>query len=330
MRHNQVLLCGVVQNAPKVRKTKDAQYGELTVVTITGRRSGGLQLNSGEYDTPIIVATDADRVDEIEKVKIGDLVLVKGALATRMVYKTPLCPHCGQRQRLEGQLTYITPISVSVIKKGVCLNQYNNFDAKLAVATLRELKEVSNYATILGVVAIPPKAYKSEGEKKRRIVSYQMATKRKFRILGSAADDKVDFPWVKSYGKVGINDARYIKKGTYIFVDGWIRARTFSRTDTCQHCGKDFDWKDMSQEIVSYATEYLKNYNEVATSEEEIRKEVQEIRASRTVIINESEIEDKKQSNKEDRDDAVEELKTLDAYLREVEEEDDDVKETDD
>lgn len=321
MRHNQVLLCGVVQNAPKIRKVGDAHYGELTVITITGRRSGGLQLNSGEYDTPIVVATDAEKVAEIEKVKIGDLVLVKGALATKAVYKTPLCPHCGKRQRIEGQLTYITPISVSVLDEGVCLNQYKKFEAKCAVETLRELKEVSNYATLLGVVATPPKAYKSEGEKKRRIVSYQLATKRKFRILGNN-ENKVDFPWVKSYGKVGINDARYIKKGTYIFVDGWIRARSFLRTDKCQHCERDFEWKDMSQEIVSYATEYLKNYNEVSSEKEDITKDVQKIKASRTVVINEYEIEDMKKSSKEDRDEAVSNLKTLDEYLRELENED--------
>ncbi len=329
MRHNQVYLCGVIQDAPKIRKQKDKELAEFRLITITGRRTGGLQLNSGEYDTPLIVATDPERVAEIEKIKIGDMVIVKGAITTTKVFKTPRCPACGNPQRIPGMLTYISPSCVTVASEGACLNQYGVFDKNIAATKLKDIKEISNYATALGVVCTPPQPYKAEGDKKRRIVSYQLATKRKFRIIGNLEDATVDFPWVKSYGKIGINDARYIRKGTYIFVDGWVRARKFERSATCEHCGSSFEWMDVSQELVSYATEYLKNYNDVLNDEDSIRKDVEKIYQERKKIINESDIESDKIESTEYKEDAITELKNLDAYLKELDKIEDDGDEED-
>lgn len=333
MRHNQVYLCGVIQDAPKIRKQSDKQLAEFRLITITGRRSGGLQLNSGEYDTPLIVATDPERVAEIEKIQVGDIVTVKGAITTTKVFKTPRCPNCGQPQRIPGMLTYISPSCVTVSSPKACIGQYGVFDKNIAVAKLKEIKEISNYATVLGVVCTPPKPYKSEGDKKRRIVSYQLATKRKFRVIGNLEDATVDFPWVKSYGKIGINDARYINKGTYVFVDGWVRARKFERPATCEHCGSNFYWTDVTQELVSYATEYLKNYNEVSHDEDSIRRDIEQIYKDRKTIINEADIEEDKIEETKAKEEAIEELKNLDAYLKEldaIEDENEETEEDDD
>ena len=95
MRHNQVVLCGILQDMPKIRKKDDKAMAQFRLVTITGRRSGGLQLSSGSYDMPLVLTTDPERVAEIEKLNIGDMVLVKGALTTSTVFKTQRCPHCG-------------------------------------------------------------------------------------------------------------------------------------------------------------------------------------------------------------------------------------------
>ena len=54
MRHNQVVLCGILQDMPKIRKKDDKAMAQFRLVTITGRRSGGLQLSSGSYDMPLV------------------------------------------------------------------------------------------------------------------------------------------------------------------------------------------------------------------------------------------------------------------------------------
>lgn len=321
MRHNQVVLCGILQEMPKIRKQGEKAMAQFRIVTITGRRSGGLQLSSGSYDSPLILTTDPDRVKEIEKVSIGDLVLVKGAITTTTVFKTPVCPYCGERQKIPALLSYVSPACVAIAEKGAAANEFGNLNADKAKACLKKIKEVSNFATVIGVVCRAPDMYKTIGDKKRRITSYQLAVKRKLRIVGEIEDSTVDFPWIKSYGKIGVNDARYIKKGTYVFIDGWIRARKFERTDTCSKCGNNIVWNDVCQEMVSYATEYIKDYNEVNTEDNtSIQNTIFD--SMRHKIIDEGEIDEYRSVDAETRAEATKRLEEIDKYLEDVEEED--------
>lgn len=320
MRHNQVVLCGILQDMPKIRKKDDKAMAQFRLVTITGRRSGGLQLSSGSYDMPLVLTTDPERVAEIEKLNIGDIVLVKGALTTSTVFKTPRCPHCGETQKIPALLSYVSPSCVAITEKGACVNKYGNLDADKAKGCLKKIKEISNFATIMGVVCRAPDMYKTVGDKKRKITSYQVAVKRKLRLIGEVEDSKVDFPWVKSYGKIGMNDARYIKKGTYIFIDGWIRARKFERTETCCNCGQDITWNDVCQEIVSYATEYIKDYNDV--SKEDPTNQDTLINSVRKKIIDEGEIDEYENVDLAARQEAADKLEKLEEYLKKVDDED--------
>ena len=313
MRHNQVVLNGVIQDMPKIRKSGDRAVAQFRIVTITGRRSGGLQLDSGSFDTPLVLTTDPERVAEVEKLNVGDMVLVKGAVTTTKVYKTPKCPYCGEILKIPAILSYVSPSCVVITEKGACANRYGNLDVGMAKNKLKEIKETSNFATAIGVVCRIPETYKTAEKQQRKITSYQLAVKRKLRIIGEIEDSKVDFPWVKSYGKIGMNDARYIKKGTYIFVDGWIRARRFERSEACPNCGHDVTWEDVSQEIVSYATEYIKDYNDVPKENPAVLDSA--INQTRQKIINEGEIDEYQEVSKEDRQEAERKLEELEAYL---------------
>lgn len=315
MRHNQVVLCGILQDMPKIRKQDEKAMAQFRLVTISGRRSGGLQRDSGSYDTPLVLTTDPERVAEIEKLNVGDLVLVKGAITTTTVYKTPRCPYCGEVQRIPALLSYVSPSCVAITEKGACANKYGNLDADKAKNCLKKIKEISNFATVIGVVCRAPDMYKTVGDKKRRITSYQLAVKRKLRLIGEIEDSKVDFPWVKSYGKIGMNDARYIKKGTYIFVDGWIRARKFERTETCCNCGQNITWNDVCQELVSYATEYIKDYNEI--SKDNPTNQDSLINNARKKIIDEGEIDEYENVDLEARQEAALKLEKLEDYMKE-------------
>lgn len=320
MRHNQVVLCGIIQDLPKVRKQGDRAYAQFRIVTITGRRSGGLQLSTGSYDQPLVLTTDPERVAEAEQLSIGDLVLVKGALTTSTVMKTPVCPYCGEVQRIPALLAYVSPACITIAEKGAGANQYGMLDESKAKNCLKSIKEISNFATVMGVVCRPPDTYKTIGDKKRKITSYQVAVKRKLRLIGEIEDSTVDFPWIKSYGKIGMNDARYIKKGTYIFIDGWIRARKFDRTQPCSKCGNDITWKDVCQELVSYATEYVKDYNDV--SKEYPEENDFAINSLRKKIVLEGEIDEYGNVDAEAQKEAADKLEELEAYLKDTDDED--------
>ena len=322
MRHNQVVLCGILQDSPKIRKSETKAVARFRLVTITGRRSGGLQLSTGSFDTPLVMTTDPERVAEIEKLSIGDLVLVKGAVTTSTVYKSPKCPYCGEVQKIPALLSYVSPSCVAITQKGAAVNKYGKLDADKAKGILKKIKEISNFATVIGVVCRPPDTYKTVGEKKRRITSYQVAVKRKLRLIGELEDSTVDFPWVKSYGKIGINDARYIKKGTYIFIDGWIRARQFERTQPCCKCGNDIVWNDVCQELVSYATEYIKDYNDISSDNPSLNDAA--FNDARKKIIDEGEIDEYINVSDEDKAEAEEKLDKIEEYLKEADADDDD------
>ena len=266
MKHNQVILCGIIQENPRFGNLSESKmFAQFRVITINGNRSGGRQIEARAYDAPLIYSTDPAMIKQIAKITVGDLVIIKGAITTATVTRSPKCQHCGERASIPSLLTYVSPAGVNVIDKGAALTPQGMFNKDLAIQRMAELKEISNLVTIVGVVCREPQPYKSDGKQKRRITSYQLAVKRKLRIIGEVDDNTCDFPWIKSYGKIGINDGLYIKKGTYMFIDGWLRARKFERTNICPHCGKEMKWIDVSQTIVPYASEYIKNYNEPDT-----------------------------------------------------------------
>lgn len=290
MKHNQVILCGVINSPPKILKKEEGEkaFAQFRLVTINGNRTGGRRVEAKAFDSPMIHSGDPEIIKNIEKINTGDLVIVKGAITTSVVRRRPKCPHCEERNDFPGILTYISPAGVSVIEKECALNSEGEFDKDKAVKKLKEFKEVSNVLTVMGVVCREPQPYKTDNKNKSRMTAYQLAVKRKLRIVGELDDNTADFPWVKSYGKISMNDGLYIKKGTYMFIDGWFRARKFERKAVCQHCGEEFSWTDFSHDIVPYASEYIKNYN---LPEDITEKERAQYNAKRIHIDTEDDID---------------------------------------
>lgn len=301
MKHNQIILCGILNASPKILKDEERSFAQFRVVTINGNRTGGRRIESKAFDCPLIHTSDPGLIEQIEKTDIGDLVIIKGAVTTAIVKRRPKCEHCGQRNEFPGILAYISPASITVIEKKCALNEDGSFSKDKAVSKLKNFKEVSNVLTVMGVVCREPQPYKTEIRNKSRMTAYQLAIKRKLRIIGEIDDNTADFPWVKSYGKISINDGLYIRKGTYMFIDGWFRARKFERKATCQHCGEEVKWTDFSHDIVPYASEYIKNYN---LPEDITEKEYAEYNAKRIHIDTEDSINEDEIMAQEDKDNA--------------------------
>jgi single-stranded DNA-binding protein len=113
-----------------------------------------------------------------------------------------------------------------------------------------------------------------------------LAIRRKFRIKKDV-DIRTDFPWVKSYGQIAVNDAKTLKKGAYVFIDGRIQVRQLKRIQECENCGETYEWTDSATEIVPYAVEYLRDFY---TKEEIAEREQKEGKIAASQVFDEEEI----------------------------------------
>ncbi len=267
MKHNNVFLCGWVKEAPKVVKndaTGEYVFAMGRIVTLRGVRRFGVKASNIKYDEPLIYTQNPTMCKEIAKWSVGDIVEVKGALTTRDINKITTCPQCKQKNSQEGNAVYVTPIH--------CYIREHDCDEQKAQETLKDLCEISNNITVIGVVCRDPELYR---KKKVKITSYQLAVRRKFKVSDNEAEPNTDFPWVKSFGGIGQNDALVLKKGSYIFLDGWIQSRKFPRETVCSHCGHNYQWNDWALEIVPYASEYVRNCRSEKEIDEENRKRIE-------------------------------------------------------
>lgn len=270
MKHNNVFLCGWVKELPKVVKndaTGEYVFAMGRIVTLRGLRKFGLKTSNIKYDEPLIYTQNPEMCKEIASWEVGDIVEVKGTLTTKDINKVTTCPECGTKNIQKGNAVYVTPIHCYVREK-------NYLTKNEAYGALTRLCEISNNITLIGVVCREPELYIKN---KTKITSYQMAIRRKFRISEDSIETRTDFPWVKSFGGIGRNDALTLKKGSYIFLDGWLQTRKFPRETICSSCKQPYKWNDWALEIVPYASEYVRNYR---TPEELEAAEIERIEKS--------------------------------------------------
>lgn len=294
-KHNFVILNGYVSKNPKILKdegTGEYVRGICTITVIRGVRDFGNNIDHIKYDSPIIMSGNPDIIKIMDEWKEGDMVEIKGSITTKDVTKSTKCTHCGHVNKRKGNVVYVNPIYVSTRERNLAQNE--------AIALLKQRCEVSNQVTVIGPVCREPVLYKTE--KGLSITTYQLAVRRKYRIKDDNPDTKTDFPWVKSYGSIANNDAKVIKKGTYIFLDGMLQTRKLEREQVCEKCEEVYNWSDSAMEIVPYATEYLRDYY----TEEEIKaKQLAEGRKAAESVLNESEIDSIRPSDKPEYDESI-------------------------
>ena len=280
-KHNLVILNGVVSNQPKIIKSEETgEYvrGVCSITTIRGVRDFGNNIDHVKYDSPIIMSGNPDIIKVMAEWNEGDMVEIKGSITTKDVIKSTKCTHCGNINKRKGNVVYINPIFAETKEKGLNKEQ--------GLELLKRRCEISNQVTVIGPVCREPALYKTD--KGLNIATYQMAIRRKYRIKDDNPDIKTDFPWIKSYGSIAANDAKIIKKGTYLFIDGMLQTRKLERDQVCEKCGESYKWSDSAMEIVPFATEYLRDYY----SDEEIKqKQLEEGRRAAESVLNEGVID---------------------------------------
>lgn len=258
MRHNQVILTGLIEKPVE----KDGATGSVSAVvcTVRAKKKSADGKDGAVFEYPTVRSSDSAICRKMSEWKPGDIVQVKGVVCTENIEKTAVCPECMSKQTVPGQSVFVVPIFAEVLKSfGECGEQ--------AAECVREHREVSNLVTLIGMACREPYSYRYETG---MIASYQVAVRRKFRVHADDTEIRTDFPWIKSFGKCAERDMLSIRKGSYLFIDGYLRNREFDRKVTCGHCGAQYLWKDSSQEVIPYSVEYLKecrNAEEVSASE---------------------------------------------------------------
>lgn len=268
-KHNSVFLYGQVLNEPRITKNEDGEFirGMCAINVIRGIRDFGNNISNLKYDCPIIMSGEPEKIAEMATWHKNDMVEIKGSVTTKEVNKSTICKSCGEKNVAEGNVVFINPIYLSLRETGITKEE--------GIELLKKRVEISNCATLIGTLCRDMETFRTnEG---LQITQYQLAVNRKYRVKDDSAENRTDYPWVKSYGNIAIEDSKFLKTGTLVYVDGMIQTREVDRKTVCQHCGNEYNWKDSALEVVPYAVEYLQNFILPEEYEKKESEEAQEI-----------------------------------------------------
>lgn len=270
-RHNEVTLYGRVIQDPKLfynstdetnpSRTLLRVIGAISVVR--GIRDFGAVDKRIRIDVPIVLSQNKKIMKLMKTWEVGDMILIRGTLATVNVTKSICCPNCQQMEPIKTTLAFINPIFMKTECKGLSPEEGNQ--------DMRQNAEISNRITVIGKACTAPELFITD--KGQKITNYQLDIMRKYRIKEDDEENKHDFPFVKSYGYVADNDYRAIQEGGMVFVDGAIQTREYTRAHTCPFCQTEYIYRDSATEIVPYSTEYLTGCKTMEEIEEEKKQE---------------------------------------------------------
>ncbi len=251
-RQNYVTLHGQVMSDPVIYTDEGVPVRALFYLTIMERPNYNPDgsKSSQRYDCPIVISLNRDIIEKIAKLKKYDMVDVTGVLCTIRTNKKNFCKACGKENQFEGQGVYVNPIYV-------CKRESDNMDTRKGRELLRERAEISNTVYLIGNLCNDPEYYEESG----RIAncSYSLAVNRKIRIAEDPDSMTTDFPWIKTFGSMAVEDHKRLQKGSCVYIHGMLRTRRPERTFTCQHCGETYVELDNVVDIVPYSVEYLNN-----------------------------------------------------------------------
>lgn len=249
-RVNEVMIYGQVLNI-RIIKDDDGNYtqGHFSMVILRGKRDTGENLLTLQYDYPTVSTAVPRIIKQMEKIKINDMVIVKGTLTTRDVNRTFSCPSCGKPHTKKGTLAFINPLHVMITETGLKPDE--------CIDRLKEHNEISNCVRLLGKLTENPQVYKTESN--LVITQYRMAVKRKVPIKDDAIESRTDFPHIKAFKQIAISNGNALREGSIIYLDGCIQTREFPDKRECT-CGCVFERKAFTVDVIPYSVEYLKDY----------------------------------------------------------------------
>lgn len=297
-QHNIGHFYGVVCTNPTI--LKDDETGKVVttsfhILTVTSSRQyeGANEVSMPEQNQIMIRSGVPETAMRLARVRLHDIIILKGSINTRNVPKQVTCLDCQRRfnvseaarmmeestedsstasdkRKLSGMVTFITPIDFDVreTKYGDMTIDIDNKDldedikkeAKLevrkeALQFINEHREMSNEIWVLGNLCADPVQWEDG-----RVTAYQLGVNRKFYLRDDDPSTASDYPYIRSMGKQADNDIDALCKGSLVLVDGFVRLRKFQRESVCPYCGAHKQWLDKVLEIIPYSVQYLSGY----------------------------------------------------------------------
>ena len=281
---NNVHLYGVACQDPKVIRSDST--GEVLnisfyVLTVTSSRSyEGGNARSKELKNQILIRSGvSETAEKLAKVRMNDIVIIKGTVNTRNVPKVVTCSNCSEKFNIGsptndlseklGMITFVTPIDIDIRDttysdktRSIVTMQIpdEEKDRRIrevtaeALQSIGEHREMSNEIQLLGNLCADP-TQQNQG----RETSYQLGVNRNFYLKDDAPDAYSDYPYVRSFGRQADSDIEHLQKGSLVLIDGCLMLRVFDRTSVCPKCGASKTWKSNAMEVVPYSVQYLQN-----------------------------------------------------------------------
>ena len=252
-RYNKVQLFGVVSKNPEW--LKETSELKLTIQTTIGRKYSVLDgTYADQYEYVKVLCSNKIIAKEMATWSPNDFVAIDGVISTRYDKYTVVCPECGCSVESEDLLVYVRPI----FGRRLSHLEEDNIENELRIYS-----HVSNRAQFIGHLASDPKLVsvkpKSLDGMPISVCQYQIALNRLYRVPEDPEDRKADFPYVKSYSDA-MEDAGRLKKGSLVFIDGYLQVRNFQKRVKCPFCGAEIVYQGKATEIVPYQTEYLEGF----------------------------------------------------------------------
>lgn len=253
--HNQVRIVGYILKEPAIINEGIAGEEKFVAQVRTTRRDIE-DFNDDRFADLVVFYDGIELMEKMKKLKRFDVIDIKGVLNICPTPKKHVCPECGTENIKYNSLSsFIYPISISRIAS--YQEYYEMFDIMPNKLLVDNYKEISNQCLIIGTVVSEPEIIET---RKGRICRYCLCVNRKYYIKTQDITT-TDYPWVYSYGDNADRDYLHLKKNeSSVLIDGFIHnVRTRGKL-VCEHCGKEFVYKDIGTQFTPYSVEYLSGY----------------------------------------------------------------------
>lgn len=197
-RHNIVNIYGSILDDPVISKDEQGNFkkGMAYITLIRGFRDAGYEENSLRYDCPMLFSGNPDVVEQMSGIHKNDIVEVKGVFTVMNSAKATRCSTCSHKNRIMGEMSFITPLFFDIRKTGLTEAESLN--------DLKAHMEISNQVLLIGDLCRDVTFY---GNDKMFQASYPLAVNRKYYLNDGRLNDRTDYIHIVSFGENAKNDA---------------------------------------------------------------------------------------------------------------------------
>lgn len=247
-KENYLFLIGQVKKEINFKKDANGNLvrAQFVITTIKRNIYDNAGMYTPSYDYLYVESASEEIIRVCTKIKPFDFIEIKGTIATKNIVRGKTCPVCKHVTLDRGVLDYIEPIYIGI--------RAHANSATDGADYLRQCAEASNIVKLIGVVCKEPEFYTYENGKD--YAHYNLAVNRKLFVEGQP-EVSADFPWVKTYGEQAVKDKVAIKKGSLVYIDGYVKAEKSKQDTICEKCGEHYNFEHMVNVVIPYSVEYL-------------------------------------------------------------------------